>query len=108
MFFKEQFNMLIDVGLLGSSIFLLFIYLMFIHFWETETTGGAEREGDREFETGSRLWAVSTEPDVGLKLTNCKIMTRAEVGRSTDWATQAPQAVASFKYQNSWGAWVAQ
>ena len=28
--------------------------------------GGAEREGDRESEAGSGLWAVSTEPDAGL------------------------------------------
>ena len=37
--------------------------------------GGAEREGDTESETGSRLWAVSTEPDVGLELTSSEIMT---------------------------------
>ena len=37
--------------------------------------GGAEREGDTESEAGSRLWAVSTEPDAGLKLTNCEVMT---------------------------------
>ena len=37
--------------------------------------GGAEREGDKESEAGSRLWAVSTEPDLGLKLTKCEIMT---------------------------------
>ena len=37
--------------------------------------GGAEREGDTESEAGSRLSAVSTEPDVGLKLTNYEIMT---------------------------------
>ena len=37
--------------------------------------GGAEREGDTEPEAGSRLRAVGTEPDVGLELTNCKIMT---------------------------------
>ena len=36
---------------------------------------GAEREGDTEPETGSRLRAVSTEPDAGLELTNRKIMT---------------------------------
>ena len=36
---------------------------------------GAEREGDTESEASSRLWAVSTEPDVGLELTNCEIMT---------------------------------
>ena len=39
--------------------------------------GGAEREreGDTESETGSSLRAVSMDPDVGLKLTNCKIIT---------------------------------
>ena len=31
---------------------------------------GAEREGDTEFEAGARIHAVSTEPNVGLKLTN--------------------------------------
>ena len=36
--------------------------------------GGAEREGDTESEAGSRLWAVSTEPNVGLELTNHEIM----------------------------------
>ena len=51
---------------------------------------GAERRGDTESEAGSRLWAVSTEPDVGLELTNLEIMTWAEVGNLTDWATQAP------------------
>ena len=35
----------------------------------------AEREGDTESEAGARLRAVSTEPDVGLELINCKIMT---------------------------------
>ena len=37
--------------------------------------GRAEREEDTESEAGSRLQAVSTEPDVGLELTNCEIMT---------------------------------
>ena len=36
--------------------------------------GGTEREGDTESEADSRLWAVSTEPDMGLELTDCKIM----------------------------------
>ena len=53
--------------------------------------GGSEREGDTESETGSRLWAVSTEPDVGLELTDREIVTWAEVGRLTDWATQVPR-----------------
>ena len=37
--------------------------------------GGAEREGDTESETGSRLRAVGTEPDAGLELMSCEIMT---------------------------------
>ena len=37
--------------------------------------GGAEREGDTESKAGSRLWAVSIEPDAGLELTDHKIMT---------------------------------
>ena len=35
--------------------------------------GGAQREGDTEPEAGSRLHTVSTEPDVGLELTNREI-----------------------------------
>ena len=53
--------------------------------------GGAEREeGDTESEAGSRLRAVSTEPNLGLELMDCEIMTWAEVRGSTDVATQAP------------------
>ena len=37
--------------------------------------GGAERKGDTESEAGPRLQAVRTEPDTGLELTNCGIMT---------------------------------
>ena len=55
--------------------------------------GESEREGDTESEAGSRLWAVSTEPDAGLELTDREIMTWAEVGRLTDWATQVPLIV---------------
>ena len=62
--------------------------------------GGLEREGDTESEAGSRLWAVSTEPNVGLKLTDHEIMTWAEVGRITDWATQAPRVALGFNFLN--------
>ena len=58
--------------------------------------GGAEREGDTESETGSRLWAVSTEHDAGLEPTDREIVTWAEVGRLTDWATQAPRTLKIF------------
>ena len=53
--------------------------------------GGAEREGDTESETSSRLRAISPEPYAGLELTDRQIVTRAEVGRLTDCATQEPQ-----------------
>ena len=58
--------------------------------------GGSEREGDTESETGSRLWAVSTEPDMGLRLTDREIMTWAEVRHLTDCAMQAPLIVLIF------------
>ena len=58
--------------------------------------GGAEREGDTESEAGCRLPAVSTEHDAGLEPTDCEIMTGAEVGCSTDWATQAPLILLLF------------
>ena len=74
---------------------------MFIYFWDRERQsmngGGAEREGDTESEAGSRLWAISPEPNAGLELTDREIMTWAEVGRLTDWATQAPQFLLFFK-----------
>ena len=46
-------------------------------FFERESTsrGGAEREGDTGSVAGSRLRAVSTEPNAGLELTDHKIMT---------------------------------
>ena len=37
--------------------------------------GGAEREGDTKSETGSRLRAISPEPDAGLELTDREIVT---------------------------------
>ena len=80
-------------------IFYFLIFLMFIYFWERDThthnTSGRGAERERERRRGrhriqSRLWAVSTRPDAGLELTKCEIMTWAEVGHLTDWATQAP------------------
>ena len=50
---------------------------MFIFERESQSVsgGGAEREGDTESEAGSRLRAVSTEPNTGLEPTSCKNMT---------------------------------
>ena len=69
---------------------------MFIFERERERAREEQREGDTESEAGSSFWAVSPEPDMGLKLTDCEIMTWAEVGRLSDWAPQAPQGWHSF------------
>ena len=76
---------------MSSSLLLspcLFFKCLFIFDRERKTGHewgrGREREGDTESEAGSRLRAVSTEPNVGLEPTNCEIMTGAEVGRVTD------------------------
>ena len=78
-----------------------FFNVFYFIFWDTERQsmngGGAEREEDTESETGSRLWAISPEPDAGLKLTDREIVTWAEVGRLTDWATQAPLCLLVLK-----------
>ena len=59
--------------------FSTFIFVTFLFIFErqrqTESRGGAERGGDPESEAGSRLRAVSTEPDAGLEPTNYEIMT---------------------------------
>ena len=55
---------------------------MFIHFLRERererqimSRGGPERDRYTESEAGSRLRAVSTEPNAGLELTNLEIMT---------------------------------
>ena len=69
----------------GQPAFLLlffFCFLIFFQrfylFWDRErqsmNRGGAEREGDTESETGSRLGAISPEPDTGLKLMDREIV----------------------------------
>ena len=62
-----------------SFIFFLIFFLTFIYFWDRERQsmngGGAEREGDTESEAGSRLRAISPEPDAGLELTDREIVT---------------------------------
>ena len=50
-------------------------HVSFIFERDSVSRGGTEREGDTESETGSRLRAVSTEPDAGLEPTNSEIMT---------------------------------
>ena len=57
---------------------------------ERAWTGKRQKERERESKAGSRLWAVSTEPNAGLESTNREIMTWAKIGRLTDRATQMP------------------
>ena len=92
--------------------FFLNFFLTLIYFWDRERQHEwgrvrERRERDTESETGSRLWAVSTEPEAGLELTDHEIMTWAEVGNSTDWATQAPLKYSGHLNEHR-GAWVAQ
>ena len=58
---------------------LNFFFSTFIYFWNRERPsmngGGAEREGATESETGSRLQAISPEPDAGLELMDHEIVT---------------------------------
>ena len=42
---------------------------------ESTSEGREEKEGDTESEVGSRLGAVSAEPDAGLEPMNSEIMT---------------------------------
>ena len=78
-----------------SKPWIVFFFFFNVYFWKRErqsvSGGRAEREGDMESEAASRLWAASTEPNVGLEPTNREIMAWAEVGRLTNWATQTPQ-----------------
>ena len=56
---------------------VFFLILLNVYFWDRDRTRAEEgqREGDRESETGSRIQAVSKEPDVGLEPKNHEIMT---------------------------------
>ena len=76
-----------------KSFFFLILFFN-VYFWEGErqSTNGRCRERGRQTasEAGSRFWADSIEPDAGLEPTDCEIMTWAEVGSLTGWATQVP------------------
>ena len=61
----------------------------------------AEKWGHKS-EAGSKLLGASTEPHMGLELTNCEIMTWAKVGCSIDWATQVPLEWFFLRNHLSW------
>ena len=62
----------------------VFIYL-FLRERERQSMsrGSGKRDGDTKSEAGSRLQAVSTEPNARLELRNCEVMTWAKVGHPT-------------------------
>ena len=62
-------------------------FLMFIYIWERGCKRGRVRERGRQ-KIRSRLCAGSGEPNAGLELVSCEIITWAEVGHSTPWTTQ--------------------
>ena len=68
------------------------VFFLFLRERQTEHELGRVREReDTESEASSRLWVVSTEPDIGLEPTDHEIMTWAEVRCLTNWATQVPR-----------------
>ena len=86
---------------LNFSFSFLKIFLLFVHFFR-ERDRAQVGVGQRERETqnpkqapGSELSAQS--PMQGLN-PHCEIMTWAEVGRLTDWATQVPLVMVFFIY----------
>ena len=62
----------------------------FLSYFERKCKQVRGREKQEKERIPSRLHAVSTEPDVGLKLMNSEIMTWAEADCLMDWATQVP------------------
>ena len=71
---------------ISKLFFNLFNIYSFLRDTERQSVSG--KRGDTEFKAGSRLKAVSTEPNAGLEPTNHEIMTWAEIWRLMDWATQ--------------------
>ena len=72
---------------------------MFIFERARQSTSGGGVERHRtpngvgewgETQNPKQLQALAVSMDVGLKLRNCEIMTQAEIGHLTDWATQTP------------------
>ena len=88
-----------------STLFFNF-FNMYLLLRERQSTsrGGAEREGDTESEAGSRLRAVSTEPDVGLEPTDCEITTWAETKSQTLHPLSPPGAPRGTCVQGREGA----
>ena len=75
------------------------LFLTFFYFWETERdrAWGAETGRHRIW---SRLQALSCQHRSWPRVWTHEIMTWAEVGCLTDWATQVPHFIRSLKSRN--------
>ena len=84
----------------SSGCFFSFLsFFLHLFIFERQSVSGGETERERETQNlkqapGSGLSAHS--PTWGLEPVNREIVTWAEVGRSTDWATQAPSSGCFF------------
>ena len=65
----------LNKGLPILLFLLFFLTFFFLRERDSVSRGGAEREGNTESETESRLSAVSTEPYAEPEPMNCEIMT---------------------------------
>ena len=79
---SQEFEDMGDNKFTCTRICFLVFFLVFIYFWERERASAREYErgsgremGDTESKADSRLWAVSIEPDAGLKLPSHEIIT---------------------------------
>ena len=82
--------------------FFSFLFFSFLFFSLAERDRAWTWEGPWIGETRNSKQAPGSElsarsPDVGLELLNWEIMTWAEVGRLTDWATHVPHRCAVSK-----------
>ena len=90
--FVAYIALLFDSAGLGYKLILIFFnaYLFFESKQGRDFGGvGGETEDTKQFCANSR------EPDAGLKLMTLEIITWAQVGHSTNWATQVPRAKSS-------------
>ena len=77
---------------------IIFYKVFNVYFWDQALLCPPTSEQGRGRERGrlriwTRLHAVSIQPDAGRELMKCNIMTRAKVGRLTNWAAQVPNMV---------------
>ena len=71
------FYKVLGPGMFDFNFSFVHLFILRDRVRQSGSRGGAEREGDTESETGSRLQAVSTEPKVGLEPMNHHDLSRS-------------------------------